>query len=172
MEIKIGHYGRMMFEIMTGKDSGLQHWESIRARAEPLVRELLRLNEEMKPNGGYQITGYINEKGKKKLSKHERIDLAQQKLWGVPAEELKVGDKVWLPSSTDHEMYVGQNSPCPVEFIKGDIVGVEVDMWGEEIIVKIHKSTKVLRAPNDWKEKEPLYCSDEYWLEQAEKFNL
>lgn len=169
-EIDVGAYGRMMFEQMTSANSNnIDHWESIRAKAEPLVRELIKLNEEMKPTG-YNILGY-SEKGKKKLSKHERIDAAQEKLWKVEASTLKVGDLVWLVDS-DHEMYIVQSQPCPVEYKKKDTIGVSIDMWGEDVIVKIHKTDEVFKAPADFDEKEELYTSEKYWLKQADKLGI
>lgn len=170
MELKVGEYGRHLFEIMTSKkNSQSDHWESIRKKAEPLVRELIKLNSEMK-GGGYQIVGYTDESGKEKLSEFKRIEMAQDKLWKVKASSLKKGDKVWL-FGDEPEMYIRETEPGTVEEVGKEWIYVELYDW-EEYTKKIHKHAEVLRAPKDWKKKEELYTSDEYWLKQADKLKI
>jgi hypothetical protein len=181
MEIKIGDYGRMLFEnFATAKygpdsdhwDNMPEHWRSIAAKAIPLIQQLIALNDEMvvdgKP-GGYKLTGHVVA-GKKQLTNFERIRQAQKQLWGVQAKKCKEGDLVWL--IYDHDMYIGQNDPCTVEFKKKGYLGVEVRHMGGYHIDKIPDTEVVLRAPKDWEDNEELYTSDKYWLEQADKLGL
>ncbi len=166
-EVSIGDYGRMMFEMMTnsGEYHMPKHWSGIKDRAEPLVRELLRLNDEM----GYEIIGYHDEKGRKKISKRERIRQAQKKMWLVKANTLEERDRVWLDDS-DYEMYISEDQPCPVEYVKDEYVAVDTDrQYG---IVRVWVGDKVFKAPNDWDEQRKMYVTDEYWLEQAERLGL
>jgi len=171
-EIAVGDYGRFMFESMlkeTPEQMG-KHWASIREKAEPLVRELLRLNSEMKP-GSYRIIGYKDATGKEQLADHQRVKKAQEQLWGVKAGELAETDFLWLLDS-DYEMHIGEQPPCNIEYIKKDAIGVNVDVWSNDVTVKISKNTLVLKAPTDWEEKEEVYSSWEYWLEQAAKLGI
>lgn len=173
MEITIGDYGRFMFESML-KDTPEQmgtHWASIRVKAEPLVRELLRLNSEMKPDG-YRLIGYKDESGKIHLSDHQRVRKAQEQLWGVKAGELTDNDWLWLHDDSDYEMHIGEHQPCRIEYIKNDTIGVNVDIRGHDVIIKVSKNTLVLKAPADWEAKEDVYNSWEYWLEQADKLGI
>lgn len=147
-----------------------KHWASIREKAEPLVRELLRLNSEMKP-GGYRIIGYTDASGKKQLSDHQQVRNAQKELWGIKASEATENDLVWLIDS-DYEMYIEEQPPCSIEYVKKDAIGVNVDIWGDDVTVKVSKNTLILKAPADWKEKEELYSSWNYWLEQADKLGI
>ncbi len=170
MELTVGDYGSHLFKIMAGKDRSLEHWESIRAKAEPLVRELIRLNSEMS-NGGYTIVGYADEKGKSKLSKVERIIEAQKRLWTVKVGKLKEGDRVWV-NDGDHEMYIGEQSPAPVHDVTKKGVYIEMQGCNYEYIITLSKDAEVLRAPKDWDDKEAVYSSGEYWLEQADKLGI
>jgi len=89
MEITVGMYGSCIFESMlkeTPEQMGA-HWASIREKAEPLVRELLRLNSEMKPSS-YRIIGLKDASGKEQLSSPQRVRKAQKKLWGIKASEV------------------------------------------------------------------------------------
>lgn len=172
MEIKASEYGMYLFNSMLQKKgSTSEHWESIREKAEPLVRELIRLNSEMK-GGGYKLTGYVDEDGKEKLTDQQRIKIVQEKLWKVSTLDLKVGDKIWLIDE-EPEMYIRENSPAPVDDITAKNVYVTLKDW-EDYTQKLVKSKTyfVLRAPDDWNEKEELYSSDEYWLEQADKLGI
>lgn len=171
MEISIGDYAKHLFEIMVARpDKSLKHWESIRAEAEPLVRKLIELNDKME-GGGYKITGYTDTKGKKKLPDHERIRLAQKKLWQCKAGELKEGDQCWLVENYDHEMYVGEQDPAPVVDVTKNGVYLEMEGCNYEYIIQIAKTEKVLKAPEDWNEDNEKY-SNEYWLEQADKLGI
>lgn len=169
MEVTIGDYGRMMFEMMTGKYKDMpEHWRSIYGKAEPMIRQLVELNNEMK-GGGYRIVGYIKD-GKKVLSGWEAVRLAQKRLWGAKIGDLKIGDLVWLLE--DHDMCIGSNDPCPIEYIHKNYVAVEVPHMGGEHIEKIHPTEIVLKAPDDWKEKEMLYTSDSYWVDKANELGI
>lgn len=173
MEISIGDYGRHIFDVMAKEDPAHMpdHFKSIREKAEPLVRELLRLNSEMQPSG-YRIIGYKDASGKKQLSERQRIAIAQKRLWGVEAGELAETDFLWLYKDLDYEMHVGEQPPCSVEYIKKDTIGVNVDVWSTDVTVKVSKDTLVLRAPADWQENKELYGSWDYWLEQADKLGI
>ena len=167
MEISIGDYGRMMFEMVAaekGEDMS-DHWKSIKEKAQPLVQQLIALNQYL----GYEIVGQLEGK-KRKLSKLDRIREAQKKLWGVKAGKCKIGDLVW--EIEEHDMIVGTNDPCLVEFKKQDCIIIEVPHMGGEHLEKIFDPDVVLRAPKDWKENEELYSSDEYWLGKADELNI
>ena len=130
MELKIGDYGRALFEQMINSTQtavlvdGIGHWESIREKAEPLVRELIKLNSEM-GGGGYQLVGYTDETGKQKLPNHKRIRLSQEKLWKVNINELKKGDKIWLLDD-EPEMYIGESDPGIVDSVSENHVYLEL----------------------------------------------
>ncbi len=172
MEVTIGEYGRMMFEMMVGGKKNMpDHWKSIANKAEPLVRELIKLNDEMKP-GSYDIIGYKGTDGKKKLSKHERIRLAQKRLWGTKAGTLKEGERLWLCSNYDIEMYIGEQSPAPVEFVKKDSIAIEMQGCNYEYMVRVDADELVLKAPDDFFDKEEEYTSDKFWLEQADELGI
>jgi hypothetical protein len=172
MEISIGDYGRMMFEIMNGKYKDMpEHWQSISKEAEPLVKQLLALNAKM-TNGGYEIIGVKDEKGKKKLSKFERIQKAQKE-WEVSASTLKEGDQIWLLSAySDHEMYIGQDDPVTVQDVTKKGVYVEMQGCNYEFTECVRLTDKVLKAPADFDNREELYTSDEFWLEIADKLGI
>lgn len=171
MELTIGDYGKYLFEQMTKdkKHNNSDHWESIRKKSEPLVRELIKLNSEMK-GGGYILVGYVDESGKEKLPDHKRILLAQEKLWNVKVSKLAKGDRVWL-NGDEPEMYIGQDEPGVVEAVSKEWVYVTLRNW-EDYTKKIHTHAEVLRAPKDWMKNEELYSSDKYWLEQADKLGI
>jgi len=165
IELGIGEYGRCMFEMIAGKKYDLpSHWESIREKAEPLVRQLIALNAEMN-NGGYQLYGYVNSDGKFVLPEHLRIAEARRRLWLVEVGSLKEGDRVWFDDIAD--IYLNTDlEPGYVEFMKGDFVYVREE---EGIIRRLHSTTKVFKAPDDYGSKD---YSDEYWLEQADKLGI
>lgn len=172
MEIKVDEFGRYLFSSMLQKKGQAgEHWESIRAKAEPLVRELLKLNAEMK-GGGYKLVGYVDENGKKTLSNHQRVEAAQLALWKIPSSDLKTGDRIWLINE-EPEMHINESEPGVVDDITSKGIYVTLHHW-EDYTEKIENSKKyfVFRAPKDWDEKEELYTSDEYWLEQADKLGI
>jgi len=178
MEITVGDYGRAMFEMMMSypknNPNGYYdppHWASIREKAEPLVRELLRLNEEMKPSG-YRLIGYTDNTGKIHLPKHERAQLAQKQLWGVVADTLKIGDRVWLLDS-DYDMQVDEQEPGVVEFINEHNVGVEISGFNHEFIARVGKKQTVIKAPSDWDDEDGNEKYDfTWWLEQADRLGI
>lgn len=166
MEINVAAYGKIMFEMMTSEYKDLpKHWQSIYVKAEPLVKELIRLNNEMS-NGGYEIYGCKNNLGEPILSKWDKINKAQKQLWGIKANKLKKGDLVWL---IDNDMTIQEN-PCHVEYKHKDYVAVEIPHLN--YVEKVRLDEVVLKAPSDWNEKKQLYTSDNYWLEQAAKLGL
>ncbi len=173
MEIEIGDYGKYLFQQMVKEEQYRtnDHWESIRKKAEPLVRELIKLNSAMK-GGGYKLVGYVDDSGKTKLPDHKRIKLVQEKLWKVSSDKLKTGDKIWLLED-EPEMYIGQDDPGKVDDVTDKNVYVELYNW-EEYTQKLEKNKDyfVLRAPKDWDDNEELYSSDEYWLQQADKLGI
>lgn len=169
MEVRIEEYGKMMFQIMTSENSHSEHWESIRKEAEPLVKELIKLNNKMK-GGGYKIVGYRDDSGKMNLPTHRRIEIAQEKLWMIKASKLKRGDKIWL-FGDEPEMHIGEQSPAIVEDVTKEAVYVEMHDW-ENYTKKLGKDYEVLKAPKDWEENEDLYSSEKYWLKQADKLGI
>lgn len=163
MEITIGEYGRMMFEIMTSSSQGLKHWNKIREKARPLIFKLIKLNQEM--HDVYTIVGYVDEAGNKKLSNQSRIIKVQKKLWGITASELNVGDLVYNRGLLFNPR---EQKPALVEFKKKNYLAISYPE--EEYIEKINKHEEVLKIPNDW-DKE-VYKSDEYWLKLADKLEI
>lgn len=151
MEVSIGDYGRMIFEIVHGEKFNQmpEHWQAIAKEAKPLIDQLLALNDKM-PNGGYRIVGR-KVKGKKQKSKRERILEAQKRLWEVEASTLKEGDLVWLHANYDHEMHVGQEEPVLVEDITAKGVYVEMPHCGGRHTERIDPTEKVLKAPDAFK---------------------
>ncbi len=182
MEVSVGDYGRMIFEMTIGdgyagrRDDLPVHWASIFDKAEPLVRQLLALNEEMvgETGKGYKITGYIKEGGKKVRPDHERIQMAQEALWKVKASTLKEGDLIWLLDS-DHEMYIGENPPVSVQDVSKKCVYVEMQGCNYEYTVQVDLGDDVLNAPDDWDgegwEQSQKY-GDDYWLAKADELGI
>jgi hypothetical protein len=168
IEITIGQYGRMMFEMMTSNDARElpKHWASIRAEAEPLVRQLIALNARMSGSGregGYTLTDYT-ENGKPVLSAASRIDIAQIRLWGVKGSDLKVGDRVWV--NGDLEESLGY-----VEFITEHYVCIDM---GRDGMTKFHKTQNCLRAPADFRANEDIddRFGRDYWLARADELGI
>lgn len=170
MEISVGDYGRFLFENLVGtrKDHSNRQWEAIRAEAEPLVRQLLALNEKLEYP--YELTGYHTQ-GKKKLSRFEKIRLAQDKELTVRVSQLREGDEVWLVEP-DFDMEVDGRSTVFVKEITENSVYVEhphVRLGGTYRMPKTSQE-KVLRKPADW------YVlrmdEDDYWLKRAEEMGL
>lgn len=169
MEVTIGTYGRMMFEIITGNKKDLPpHWDAIYDEAKPLVEELIKLNNKM----GYRITGYRDSSGKKRRTNNERIRLAQKELWGAKIGDLKEPNEVWLYDNSDHEMHVGEQYPAPIEYVKDKYVAIEMQGQGETYILKVDKNQIVLKAPDDYYDKEMLYTSRDYWLKKADELDI
>lgn len=156
MEVSIGSYGKMMFEMMAGKKKDMpEHWASIAAEAKPLVLQLLALNEKMVVDGkagGYDVIGAHGKDGKPKLSRRKRIALAQEKDLLTTAGSLKVGDYFWLHKHYDHEMCVGEHDPVRVDDITAKGVYFEMPHCGGEHTEKINKNEPVLKAPDWWGE--------------------
>lgn len=172
MEVSVGDYGRMMFEMMLTKGNLPDHWQSIKEEAEPLVRKLLDLNARMS-NGGYEVHGYL-AKGKKVLSSQEKIKTAQSR-FVIPASELQEGDRFWLFDNYHHEMYIGQDEPLLVDEVTKK--GVFYYTTGRIVTARrIDANEKVIKAPDCFKEDDELkqqeFQSDEYWLKLYEASEL
>jgi hypothetical protein len=106
MEIDVGNYGRMIFELVLSNNKYCpEHWKSIIDKAEPLVKELLALNDEMKVDGHeskYTIVGQIGEKYF--MTKSEKIETAMQKTLEISVEQLKEGDFVFNTFLPNHSL--------------------------------------------------------------------
>ena len=98
--------------------------------------------------------------------------MAQKRLWGVKAGTLKEGDKLWLCSNYDVEMYIGEQSPAPVEFVKKDSIAIEMEGMNCEYMIRVDAQELVLKAPDDFNDKEDVYTSDKFWLEQADELGI
>lgn len=162
-ELTAAQYGSHLFSAMlSDRKNEPKHWASIRAKAEPLVQQLLALNDEME-GGGYVITGVPRKgkDGKKKtvLPAQQRIEQAQERLWGCKAGECKKGDRVWLIHDYDNPCEdITPDSCCVVDAFRKTGIVVEDDVWGEEVLKKVGKDEIVLRAPKElmdaWKKQE------------------
>jgi hypothetical protein len=170
MEVSIGEFGRMIFEMVAERPQyAPAHWRSIQHEAAPLVKQLLALNKKM--DQPYEIIGVEKENGKKSLSQMERIKLAQIKLWGRKAGELKVGNQIWLYNNCDHEMYITQDSPVKIIDRTDKFVYVEMRGCNYEFILNLKHGTLVLLAPNDFEDDGP-YTQREYWLNRADELGI
>lgn len=170
-EIYVGDYGRIMFEMMTGVSKYVpDHWKSIQAEAEPLVRQLLELNKKMS-GGGYEIYGYAfsNEKVENKaLSRSEKIRIAQESCQ-IPASELEEGDLFW---HFEDQTFMEDE---PLEVFEKTTKGVyyEVNNYSR----RINLDEKVMLAPDcfasnydeDKYEEQQEFMSEEYWLKKYEE---
>jgi hypothetical protein len=172
-EIDVVAFGEMVIRTVLREDrlgSHIpEHWASIIEKARPLVHQLIALNDEMKPNG-YVLTGYKKD-GKKVLTKDQRMKAAQGKLWGTTAGKCKKGDRVWLLDDYDIEMYVREHQPVQIIIKSKDGIVAE-HPYERHGTILIGKKDKVLKAPADYEEKEEFYCSDKYWLEQADELGI
>ena len=157
MEVTFGDYGRMMFENMLNPGRQIPHWESIRAEAEPLVRQLVELNSKMS-TGGYQLYGHIN--GKEVFRKSDYASEAIKLTWGVPVSKLKKGDLVCVtcndvtPMSLEDHLRIDAIGD---RYIYGDN-GYALDI--DDMAIKI---------PDDWDENYKQYISEKYWLDIAKE---
>lgn len=174
MEVSVGDYGRMMFEMMVGQNSfnGIEHWSSIKSEAEPLVRKLLALNNKMS-NGGYTIHGYLaeSEKQQKVLSKWEKIEAAQKRVL-VPTSTLQEGDKFWLFYADEYEMFVHRDDPATVEDVTKKAVYYEIRGHHNG---RLNLDDQIIKAPDCFKkddedsiQQQEEFKSDAYWLKVYE----
>lgn len=170
MEITVEDYGKILFRVLATDFCRTipDHWKSIQDKATPLIEKLIALNDEM-INGGYQIVGH-KKNGKKVLSEYEKIEEAQRLLWGTQIKFLKVNDLVWTTNRNEPEMYIYQDEPGVVLSKDDKYFFIEI----QERIFKfsVDDTDLFLVAPKDWKEKENLYVSKNYWLEKALELNL
>ena len=168
MEISIGDYGRMLFETTVGGGVLPEHWESIKAEAEPLVRQLIALNQKM-TNGGYAIHGYY-EGEKRVLSNYQKIKQAQNRCL-VLASSLQENDKFWIFDHPDFEMDVADDPLTVFEVTKK---GVYFKVKRGSSTDVIDPKTKVLSLPNGVTEQfQEMFQSDDYWkllYEEHHKF--
>lgn len=161
MELKVKEYAALLFENMLNtNNTGLEHWESIRAEAEPLVRQLVALNSKMK-GGGYQLYGFKVD-DKPVLARHQRVSEAQRRTLGVQAGTLKPGDRCWVG-----EMSIGFDYPATVLTIEKDTVAIEVE---EDRLYRAHKTETVYKAPDDFEDEWDV--EDDYWVKIADKLGI
>ena len=167
-EVSVGDYGRMIFELMVGFDTRYvpDHWKSIQAEAEPLVRQLLELNKKMS-GGGYNVHGYKLLDGQKALSKSDKILIAQESC-KIPASELEEGDLFWY---FEDETFM-DDEPLVV-FEKTD-KGVYYEVNNHNIRIALDED--VMLAPDCFKDedykKQEEYLSDKYWLKKYDELIL
>ena len=171
MEVTVGNYGRMMFEMMTSSEHPTtlpDHWLSIAAEARPLVEELIALNKKML-NGGYQITG-LTQDGKKVLPEHERIQLAQEKLLSVKADTLNEGDHCWPVSDYDHGGWdqVDETEPGLIVGQTNKHLFVEMLGMNHEFIIKVPITDNVAKSFTNWEEA----AGRDFWLKKADEFGI
>ena len=179
MEVTVGDYGRMIFEMCLAREGyePPDHWKSIMERAKPLCEQLLALNAEMVVDGkplGYKISGYKDKRGKVVLSAGERVRKARDVMLGIPAKNTKKGDLIWLVG-TIVGMYFGEQDPVPVELKTKQFVLIEHPCasrgsGGESL--KIPLNQRVLKAPHDWEDEEDKYLTDEFWLSEAQRLGF
>ncbi len=153
MEITIGTYGRMIFQLALNENKKLpKHWESVIDEARPLVLQLLALNDKISVDGGksklYEIIGLPEKDGKPKLSTQEKIKLAQEKNLLTTASTLVIGDLFWL-CDHDYEMSIGGNDPVEVSDVSANGIYFEMPYCGDEHTVRISPNQKIYKAP-DW----------------------
>jgi hypothetical protein len=169
MKTAIGDYGRMVFEIFLGDRSRHlttpDHWESIRKEAEPLVRKLLALNSKM-TNGGYHLYDYHDETGKLIRLPSQRIELAMIYDLQIPAQSLKVGDKIWAMG--DYIDITPDCHPATVKYIEGEgdawVAGVDTF---NGVLQKVTIYDKILLMPEGWNG-----IDETYWLKRADEIGL
>jgi hypothetical protein len=171
MEIKIGDFGRMIFEMCLERKHGHMpdHWKSILPDALPLVKALLDLNDKM-PGGGYTIVGIVKE-GKRIRSKSQRIGLAMCRAWQVRASTLVKGDRVWLHKDDEIPMEPLFDSPVAVEMIHEGRILVSHPQGRRAGVYEVGACDDVLKAPPDWEDNEE-YRSEQYWLKKADEDDL
>lgn len=170
METSIGEYGKMMFEQMIGVSDQYRgrpdHWESIREKAEPLVRELVKLNEEM-TGGGYTLVGYKTKDNKPVKTSYQRIDEAQVKMWGINPNDVKDGDRIFFRGGDIGYAYGDYDTPVHAKLIDGSLY-VE-HLWGKGYMPV---DGQIIKVPDDFDEYNDKYWSDEYWLKIADDLGL
>lgn len=166
-ELSVGDYGRRLFQIMTDDNSHVDHWESIREKAEPLVRQLIALNSEMK-GGGYKITGYKTGRGKKILSNEQRIELAQRNHLGIEIGKCKEGDYVWLIDNFELSMPPNECDPVMVDGLYKNSVMVQHPRL-RDALFEVDVNEIVIRSPDGCT---TLTYTDEYWLSKADELGI
>jgi len=177
MELRIGDYGRHIFDIMTrGEDRACgKHWKSIRAKAIPLVKQLIDLNKEME-GGGYDLIDYNINFHNAELPKEERAsdyEIAcrmQEKLFGVKAGDLKPGDWAWL--NTEQSIPFEDGLQVKMTDVLENCVLFEHEDYHELAYVKIPKDQIVIRFPDeDDEDYDAYFIGHDYWLKKAEELN-
>ena len=171
MEISLGQYGKMIFEMCLGTNeaSMSDHWKSMIALARPHVQALVDLNEK---NVGYTITN-ISKKGRKVLPRRERIKRAMERMMEVDACTLREGDRIFLHKDYDmpHENILNGDTPIKVEIVHGNRIIVEHPQGRRAGVYEIDLGEKVLKVPENWDEDSDCQ-SEEYWLAKADEFEI
>ena len=162
MEISVGDYGKVMFEMMQRCDDKMPaNWLSIAEQARPLVNQLIALKDSMNRIGSveksYDIYS-VRVGSVLSVSKAQRRLEIIHRSFGCKASELKEGDLVWLDARD-----VGMEDPKCVAITTDLYVAIEDEY---DRFVKVRKDEVVLRAPKGFLEDRDTYFSDEYWLGQ------
>lgn len=176
MEVSIGDFGRMIFEMMT-EDKRMpnfekhipDHWASIADEAKPLVEQLLALNEKM-PNGGYDIVGHNQT-----MTQMERIEKAQIKLLGIPAKEVKPGEGVWKINDNGplEGQYPFEDGPNAIMDHENDgTIYFSTRIWSEDVMIPTSGNEIVIREPDDYEDDPGKYATAKFWLKEAEKLGI
>ncbi len=174
MEIDVGNYGRMIFELVLSNKCQTcpKHWESIMDKAKPLVKELLALNDEMKVDGReskYTITGQVGEKYF--MTESEKIETAMQKTLEVSVEQLKEGDFVFNTFSTNHSLIevVYNNELAHVVEITKKGIYLGIRLYSEDLV----KFFPFSISPTFYKYKQKYEDKgSDFWLKKAHKLGL
>lgn len=155
MEIKLGDYARMIFEsVMEPQRYSQNHWNSIREEATPLVKQLIALNDKM--TDPYKIIGTE----KHKLSETERIAEAVRREWECNANEIAIGDQIWIPHQ-DINVY---DEPAEVTDISSKMIYV---MYGYQLL-SFPTNIKVIKHRG---EDHPL-DDRVFWLQKADQLGI
>lgn len=183
-EQDVSEFGKYLFFAMVGHKDGYggteDGWEKIREEAEPLVRQLIAIEERV---NGTQFINYKKSDGGIVYSKAARIRKAQEKLWKVDVEDLKEGDMIWFEGG-DQECALGDYEPMKVDFVKDGCAYMDMGRAGIYKITPTMKWVTIFRAPADYKEKDVVttkdgiehyaneYDEESYWLKKADNLGI
>jgi hypothetical protein len=172
VEVSVRDFGSMVFGEMTETRYDIGHWAKIKPQAKPHVDALLALADEM----GYFIIGLPGADGKPLKTKQERMDAAQEAVWGTTLDKLNVGDQFWPTTELFEcsEAYPTESDPYVVDNIDAK-KGVMYVQIGRDRIEKIEIDDKevVIKAPDDFDEElhqwEP---GRKFWLQKADELGI
>ena len=163
MEVSLGDYCRMMFEVYVGDRLQIaEHWKSVEEEARPLVEKLLALHEKL----GYVVVG-MKKDGKKVRRSWEIARDAKIKLWGVKAKTLKIGNEAIL---LDDDRSCEESTVLVVDKSK-KAVYVEIKGCGERYTGDVDLDNIVLKCPDDFDDNVE-YEKESYWLAKAEELGI